>query len=58
MEKDFIEMVRYFFEAASKQFENEGMYLERVHFNRDEQGCCQYVELAYEERVYEEKKEE
>lgn len=54
MGKEVIEEVRYFLEAASKQFEKKGIYLQRVHFNRNDAGVCQYVELSYEERAVEE----
>lgn len=36
--------------AASRQFESQGIHIERVLFKRDESGQVTDVSLAYEDR--------
>lgn len=50
MKNKDIEEVRNFLLSASKQFERVGIYLERVRFNRKENGQCTNIILDYEER--------
>lgn len=45
-----IEAVRAFIEAANRQFEEQGIYLGRVLFKRDEEGLLTAVILDYEDR--------
>ena len=44
-----IEAVRAFLAAANKQFEAQGIRLERVIFKRDEDGKLSWVRLSYED---------
>lgn len=44
-----IEAVRAFLAAANKQFEAQGIRLERVIFKRDEDGKLSGVRLSYED---------
>lgn len=44
-----IEAVRAFLIAANKQFEAQGIRLERVIFKRDEDGKLSGVRLSYED---------
>lgn len=44
-----IEAVRAFLIAANKQFEAQGIRLERVIFKRDEEGTLSGVRLSYED---------
>lgn len=44
-----IEAVRAFLIAANKQFEAQGIRLERVIFKRDEEGKLSGVRLSYED---------
>lgn len=44
-----IEAVRAFLIAANKQFEAQGIRLERVNFKRDEEGKLSGVRLSYED---------
>ena len=44
-----IEAVRAFLAAANKQFEAQGIRLERVIFKRDEEGKLSGVRLSYED---------
>lgn len=44
-----IEAVRAFIAAANKQFEAQGIRLERVIFKRDEDGKLSGVRLSYED---------
>ncbi len=45
-----IEAVRSFLEAANKQFEEQGIYLNRANFRRDEQGNLDRIDLSFEDR--------
>ena len=45
-----IEAVRAFLAAANKQFEAQGIYLERVLLKRDENGSLTGITLSYEDR--------
>lgn len=45
-----IEAVRSFLEAANKQFEEQGIYLNRENFRRDEQGNLDRIDLSFEDR--------
>lgn len=45
-----IEAVRSFLEAANKQFEEQGIYLNRANFRRDEQGNITRIDLFFEDR--------
>lgn len=45
-----IEAVRSFLEAANKQFEEQGIYLNRANFRRDEQGNLTRIDLSFEDR--------
>jgi hypothetical protein len=44
-----IEEIRSFLSAANKQFEAQGIRLERVIFKRDEDGKLSGVRLPYED---------
>lgn len=44
-----IDSVRAFLEAANRQFEAQGIRLERVIFKRDEDGKLSGVRLSYED---------
>lgn len=44
-----IDAVRAFLAAANKQFEAQGIRLERVIFKRDEEGKLSGVRLSYED---------
>ena len=44
-----IDAVRAFLIAANKQFEAQGIRLERVIFKRDEEGTLSGVRLSYED---------
>ena len=44
-----IDAVRAFLKAANKQFEAQGIRLERVIFKRDEDGKLSGVRLSYED---------
>lgn len=44
-----IDAVRAFLIAANKQFEAQGIRLERVIFKRDEEGKLSGVRLSYED---------
>ena len=51
MERErIINEIRAFMTAASRQFESQGIYIERVLFKRDESGQVTDVSLAYEDR--------
>ena len=45
-----IEAVRSFLKAANKQFEEQGIYLNRANFRRDEQGNITRIDLFFEDR--------
>lgn len=45
-----IDAVRAFLIAANKQFEAQGIYLERVLLKRDENGSLTGITLSYEDR--------
>lgn len=45
-----IDAVRAFLIAANKQFEAQGIYLERVLLKRDENGFLTGITLSYEDR--------
>lgn len=45
-----IDAVRAFLIAANKQFEDQGIYLERVLLKRDENGSLTGITLSYEDR--------
>ena len=45
-----IDAVRAFLAAANKQFEAQGIYLERVLLKRDENGSLTGITLSYEDR--------
>ena len=45
-----IEAVRAFLAAANKQFEAQGIYLERVLLKRDENGSLTGITLSYKDR--------
>ena len=45
-----IEAVRAFLEAANRQFEEQGIYLGRALFKRDDEGVLTAVVLDYEDR--------
>lgn len=53
-----IEAVRAFLAAANKQFEAQGIRLERVIFKRDEDGKLSGVRLSYEDTNPDEEKTE
>lgn len=53
-----IEAVRAFLIAANKQFEAQGIRLERVIFKRDEEGRLSGVRLSYEDTNPDEEKTE
>ena len=53
-----IEAVRAFLIAANKQFEAQGIRLERVIFKRDEDGKLSGVRLSYEDTNPDEEKTE
>ena len=53
-----IEEVRSFVIAANKQFEQGGIFLERIKFNRDEKtGALLCLALNYEDRTGNSEKE-
>lgn len=52
-----IDSVRAFLEAANRQFEEQGIRLDRVIFKRDEDGNVLSVRLSYEDTNPDEKEE-
>lgn len=46
-----IEEIRGFLASASRQFEQGGIYLERVLFKRDDNGVLTGITLSYEDRT-------
>ena len=52
-----IEEIRRFFDTANNQFEESGLFLLRVRFNRDEYGYLQGIAIDYERRENTEQKE-
>ncbi len=46
-----IEEIRGFLEAANKQFEQGGIYLQRVLFKRNDDGMLTGLSLSYEDRT-------
>lgn len=47
---NIINEIRAFIAAASRQFESQGIYIERVMIKRDESGKVTDISLAYEDR--------
>lgn len=47
---NIINEIRAFIAAASRQFESQGIYIERVLFKRDESGKVSDITLTYEDR--------
>lgn len=52
-----IDSVRAFLEAANRQFEEQGIRLDRVIFKRDDDGNVLSVRLSYEDTNPDEKEE-
>ena len=52
-----IEEIRRFFDTANNQFEESGLFMLRVRFNRDEDGHLQGIAIDYERRENTEQKE-
>lgn len=52
-----IDSVRAFLETANRQFEEQGIRLDRVIFKRDEDGNVLSVRLSYEDTNPDEKEE-
>ena len=52
-----IDSVRAFLEAANRQFEEQGIRLDRVILKRDEDGNVLSVRLSYEDTNPDEKEE-
>lgn len=51
MERErIINYIRAFMAAASRQFESQGIHIERVLFKRDESGELSDITLTYEDR--------
>lgn len=51
MERErIINEIRAFMAAASRQFESQGIHIERVMIKRDESGKVSDISLAYEDR--------
>lgn len=51
MERErIINDIRAFMAAASRQFESQGIHIERVLFKRDESGEVSDITLTYEDR--------
>lgn len=48
--KRIINDIRAFMAAASRQFESQGIHIERVLFKRDESGEVTDISLTYEDR--------
>lgn len=47
---NIINEIRAFIAAAIRQFESQGIYIERVMIKRDESGKVTDISLAYEDR--------
>lgn len=45
-----IDEVRHFIAAANKQFEQGGIFIERIRFHRSENGNVKDIYIDYEER--------
>lgn len=48
--ENIIDGIRAFMSAASRQFESQGIYIERVLFKREESGEVSDITLTYEDR--------
>lgn len=46
-----IEEIRHFIAAMNKQFEQGGIYIERIRLTRDETGAVQEIFIDYEQRT-------
>ena len=48
-----IEEIRHFIAAMNKQFEQGGIYIERIRLTRDETGAVERIYIDYEQRTEE-----
>lgn len=46
-----IEEIRHFIAAMNKQFEQGGIYIERIRLTRDETGAVERIYIDYEQRT-------